>query len=126
MAAETEVPIIRIGDTLIVPVQFELHDRIAEAFQERILVTISKTGARNLVIDVSVLDVVDTYVARVLVETGRMARLMGVDTTLVGIRPEVAAMLVRMGYPMEGVRTALNVDDVLELVRRDRVFDGGG
>jgi len=62
------------------------------------------------------LDVVDSYVARILAETGRMAKLMGTDTVLVGMRPEVAATLVRMGYGMEGVRTALNLDDGLALL----------
>ena len=111
------VPVLRVGDTLLVTVQIELHDAVADAFQEDLLVTIEKTGARGLIIDITGLDMVDSYVARVLADTGRMARLMGTDTVLVGMRPEVAATLVRMGYAMEGVRTALNVDEGLGLLR---------
>jgi rsbT antagonist protein RsbS len=109
------IPILRIGPTLLATVHIELHDAVAEAFQEDILSTIEKTGSNGLLIDVSGLDMVDTYVARILAETGRMARLMGASTIVVGIRPEVAATLIRMGYLMEGVRTALNVDDALEM-----------
>ncbi|HEX7700951.1 MAG TPA: STAS domain-containing protein, partial [Kofleriaceae bacterium] len=78
--------------------------------------TIAKTGATGLVIDITGLEIVDSYVARVLANTGRMAALMGTDTVVVGMRPVVAATLVRMGFRMEGVRTALDVDDGLALI----------
>jgi rsbT antagonist protein RsbS len=112
------IPILRVADNLLVTVQTELHDAVAEAFQEDLLATIERTGAAGLLIDVSGLDVVDSYVARVLADTGRMAKLMGTETVIVGIRPEVAATLVRMGYTMTGVRTALNVDEGLALLPR--------
>lgn len=111
-----QIPILRIGPTLLVTIQVELHDAVAEAFQENLLTAIERGGATGLVIDISGLDMVDSYVARILAETGRMAKLMGTDTVLVGMRPEVAATLVRMGYGMEGVRTALNLDDGLALL----------
>jgi rsbT antagonist protein RsbS len=111
-----QIPILRIGSTLLATVHIELRDAVAEAFQADVLLAIEKSGASGLVIDISGLDMVDSYVARIVAETGRMARLMGTDTVLVGMRPEVAATLVRMGYGMEGVRTALNVDDGLELL----------
>ena len=111
-----QIPILRIGSTLLATVHIELRDAVAEAFQEDVLISIEKTGASGLVIDVSGLDMVDSYVARIVAETGRMAKLMGTKTVLVGIRPEVAATLIRMGYAMEGVRTALNLDDGLELL----------
>ena len=85
-------------------------------FQADVLLAIEKSGATGLVIDISGLDMVDSYVARIVAETGRMAKLMGTATVLVGMRPEVAANLVRMGYAIEGVRTALNLDDGLELL----------
>ena len=111
------IPILRIGSTLLVSIQTDLHDAMAEAFQEDVLKAIEKGAASGLLIDVSGLDSVDSYVARVLAETGKMARLMGTATVIVGIRPEVAATLVRMGYQMgSGVRTALNVDDGLALL----------
>jgi rsbT antagonist protein RsbS len=114
--ATGSIPILRVGDNLLVTVQTDLHDAVAEAFQQDLLSTIERTGAAGLLIDVSGLEVVDSYVARVLADTGRMAKLMGTDTVIVGIRPEVAATLVRMGYSMAGVRTALNVDEGLALL----------
>ena len=111
------IPILRIGSTLLVSIQTDLHDAMAEAFQEDVLQAIEKEGAAGLLIDVSGLDTVDSYVARVLADTGKMARLMGTETVIVGVRPEVASTLVRMGYSMgKGVRTALNVDDGLALL----------
>lgn len=112
------IPILRLGCNLIATVQTELHDAVADAFQEDVLRAIERTGATGLVIDISGLDMVDTYVARVLTTTGRMARLMGTQTVLVGMRPEVAATLVRMGYPMEGVLTALDIEQGLRRLPR--------
>jgi rsbT antagonist protein RsbS len=114
------IPILRVSDTLLVTVQTDLHDAVADAFQEDLLTTIERTGAAGLLIDVSGLDLVDSYVARVLVDTAKMAKLMGTHTVIVGIRPEVAATLVRMGFTMAGVRTALNVDEGLALLPRSR------
>lgn len=111
------IPILRMGDLLLTTVHVELRDALAEAFQADVLEALEKQQARGLVIDISGLDMVDTYVARILVETGRMARLMGVETVLVGMRPEVAATLVRMGYLMEGVHAALDLDEGIELLR---------
>lgn len=104
------IPILRVGPNLLTTIHVELTDSIAEAFQQDVLRAIERTGAGGLVIDISVLEEVDTYVARVLADTGRMAALMGTRSVLVGMRPEVAATLVRMGYTMEGVETALDVD----------------
>jgi rsbT antagonist protein RsbS len=108
-----EIPILRIGTTLLATVHIELRDAVAEAFQVDVLAAIERFGARGLIIDISGLDMVDSYVARILAETGKMARLMGTNTILVGMRPEVAATLVGMGYHMEGIRTALDIDTAL-------------
>jgi rsbT antagonist protein RsbS len=111
------IPILRIGNTLLASIQSELRDQVAHAFQEDVLVSLEEHAAHGLVIDISGLEMVDTYVARVLSETARMARLMGASTVLVGMRPEVAATLVRMGYAMDGVKTALNLEEGLALLR---------
>lgn len=111
--ARGAIPILQVGETLLTTVHIELGDTVAEAFQEDVLSAIEKTGASGLVIDISILDLVDSYVARVLADTGRMARLMGTRTVLSGMRPEVAATLIRMGYSLDGVETALDVDDAL-------------
>lgn len=110
------IPILRVGRNLLVTIQVELHDTVAEAFQEDVLQAIEQSGAQGLVIDITAMQFVDSYVARVLADTGKMARLMGTHTVLVGMRPEVAATLIRMGYQMEGVRTALNVDEGLAML----------
>lgn len=112
------IPILRLGRTLLATMPDELRDNVAQAFQEDVLAALERRGAGGLVIDISGLEVVDTYVARVLAETGRMARLMGADTVLVGMRPEVAATLIRMGYAMDGIRTALNLEEGLALLKR--------
>ena len=112
--AKGSIPILRVGPNLLVTVHIDLHDVVAEAFQEDVLTELEKRRAPGLVIDISGLDIVDTYVARILSETGRMARLMGTETVVVGMRPDVAATLIRMGYTMEGVNMALNVDDGIE------------
>jgi rsbT antagonist protein RsbS len=112
------IPILRVGPNLLATVHIELRDQTAELFQEDVLAELERRRASGLVIDVSGLDVVDTYVARILSETGRMAKLMGTDTVLVGIRPEVAATLIRMGYAMDGVLTALDVDDGIETLAK--------
>lgn len=116
MSPRGQIPILRIGPTLLVSIQIELRDAVAEAFQTDILSAIEQHGTTGLVIDISALDMVDTYVARILAETGRMATLMGTSTVLVGMRPEVAATLVGMGYGMAGVRTALDLDAGLALL----------
>jgi rsbT antagonist protein RsbS len=116
----TSIPILRIRSFLLVSVQVELHDTLAEDFQRDILRALERERSDGLIIDISGLDMVDSYVARVLVETGRMAKLMGARTVIVGMRPEVAATLIRMGYAMEGVQTALNVDEGLELLEAQK------
>ena len=121
MKSHGSIPVLQLGSTLLATIQVELRDTIADAFQEDILQSISRTGATGLVIDITGLEMVDSYVARVLADTGRMAKLMGTDTVVCGMRPVVAATLVRMGFRMEGVLTALNVEAGLSLVSDLRI-----
>jgi rsbT antagonist protein RsbS len=116
MMVNSSIPILRVGKNLLTTIHGDLHDTIADAFQADLLTIIEKTGAAGLVIDISGLEEVDTYVARVLADTARMAKLMGTRSVLVGMRPEVAATLIRMGYLMVGVETALDVDRGLALL----------
>jgi rsbT antagonist protein RsbS len=106
-----------MGNVLLTTVHIELKDAVAEAFQADVLSAIEKRRTNGLVIDISGLDMVDTYVARILAETGRMARLMGTETVICGMRPEVSATLVRMGYSMQGIHAALDLDEGLALLR---------
>lgn len=116
----SSIPVIRIRDTLLSAIQGDLSDRVAEAFQHDLLTRLERTGASGVLLDISALEIVDTYVARVLAETAQMASLMGARTVLVGMRPEVAATLITMGETLTGVDTALNVDDGLELLAAPR------
>ena len=119
---KNDIPILKVGGMLLVSVQTDLGDEVAEEFQSDLLAAIERVGAPGLVIDITGLDVVDTYVARVLADTATMAKLMGTETVLVGMRPEIAATLVQMSYPIEGVHTALDIDDGLAKLR-DLVAD---
>lgn len=110
------IPILRIGSNLLATIQVELRDTSAQALQRDVLEAIEKARTRGLILDITALDTVDTFVARILTETGRMAALMGTRTVLVGMRPEVAATLVRMGFNMKGVHTALNIEEGLALL----------
>src|SRR5436190_20918185 len=108
------IPILKIGPTLLATIQLELHDTVVDSFQTDVLEEIEKTGARRLIIDISALETVDSYVARMLANTAKMAKLMGTNTVIVGMRPAVAATLVRMGYYMEGIHTELSLEDGLK------------
>lgn len=116
MSVRGTIPILKVAGTLLVTLQTDLHDAVADAFQEDLLTAIERQPVSGLIIEISALDTVDSYVARVLTETGKMAHLMGTETVIVGMRPEVAATLVRMGYSFGTVRTALNVDEGLALL----------
>lgn len=116
MKGSGAVPILRVAGVLLVSIQVDLGDTVAEALQEDILQAISRTASTGLIIDVTGLEVVDSFVARVLVDTARMARLMGTETVIAGLRPEVAATLVRMGFDVSDVRAALDIDSGLALL----------
>lgn len=109
------IPLLKLGSTLLATIQIDLHDTVVDAFQNDVLEEIEKTGANGLIIDISALESVDSYVARMLANTGKMAKLMGTETVIVGMQPAVAATLVRMGYFMEGIDTALSLEEGLEL-----------
>jgi rsbT antagonist protein RsbS len=121
------IPILKLGSTLLATIQIELHDTVVDSFQNDVLEEIERTGSNGLIIDISALETVDSYVARMLANTAKMAKLMGAETVIVGMRPAVAATLVRMGYFMEGINTALSLEEGLELhARRSKMTDGMG
>ncbi len=112
----SEVSILKIGKNLIVPIQVELHDRAAIKVREAILDEIERTGANGLIIDVSAVSVVDSFLGRLLGETAKMARLMGAESVLVGLKKEVVITLVQLGFSVGELRAALNIEDGLELL----------
>jgi rsbT antagonist protein RsbS len=114
----SEVTILSIGRNIIVPIQIELHDRAAKSLQTDILKKIERTGARGLLIDVSAVSIIDSFLGRLLVETAKMAKLMGTQTILVGMKKEVVLTLIHLGLKMTDLQTALNIEDGLALLER--------
>jgi rsbT antagonist protein RsbS len=113
MSNHQRIPILRIGQILLVSIQDELHDAAADRMQDDLLAMLQKTAASGVVLDISGLEIVDSYVGRVIAETSRMCQLMGARALLVGMRPYVAATLVRMGFHLPEVETALNLEEGL-------------
>ncbi len=119
----SDIAILTIGGTVIVPIQSEPDDASARRMRGRILERIEKTGARALIIDVSAMEIIDSFMSRLLAETARMARVMGAETALVGMKKEVALTLIHLGVRMDGVRTALSLEDGMALVSRGKGGD---
>lgn len=103
-------PIIRLGDTLLVTLQEALHDTRAVELQDDITRALERSGAGGLLIDVSVLDIVDSFMGRMLNSIAAMARLMGARTVIAGVQPQVAITLTELGLRLEGVKTVLSVE----------------
>jgi rsbT antagonist protein RsbS len=112
------VPILRIGETLIATVQEDLYDRDALELQETLTGELERTGARGVLLDVSVVETVDSYLGRILRDIALGARLLGASTVVVGIQPAVAVTLVELGLELHGVRTALNPEKGMALLQR--------
>ncbi len=118
-----EVTILKLGANIIVPIQVELHDRAALKLQEDILSRIETSGASGLLIDVSSVSIVDSFLGRLLGETSRMAGLMGANTVLVGMKKEVVMTLIQLGMTIADLHTALNLEDGLERLERLNLAD---
>lgn len=113
MTAKTKIPIIKLFNVLIVSIQTTLSDRIALELKDDVGREIERTGARGLAIDVSGVDLLDSYNSRVLRDMGLMARLMGVETVVCGIHPMIAMTLTEMDMSLEGIATELNLERAL-------------
>ena len=111
------VPILRLGDVLLVSIQVDLADELALRLQEDLADQIVATGARGVLIDISGLDIVDSFTGRVLSTIAAVSRVLDAETVVVGMRPAVAITLVELGLALTGVKTALNVDKGLALIR---------
>ncbi|MCL0036639.1 STAS domain-containing protein, partial [Dehalococcoidia bacterium] len=110
--------VLKIGDFLITSIQVSLHDKLALAFQENVLRRIDQTNARGLIIDITAVDVVDSFITRILVETAAMAGMMGAKTILVGLQPEVAITLVEFGTELKGIYPSLDLERGLALLQQ--------
>ncbi|WP_116809489.1 STAS domain-containing protein [Steroidobacter cummioxidans] len=120
------VPILRLGDCLLVTVQVDMHDELAMALQDDLTNKIVATKARGVLIDISALEMVDSFIGRMLGNIAAMSRILDAQTVVVGMQPAVAITLVELGLSLPGVRTALNVDAGLALLRRMLDRSGAG
>jgi rsbT antagonist protein RsbS len=115
------IPILQMGTTLLVTIQHDMQDRTALALQDDLANRISATGAKGVLIDISALEIVDSFVGRMLAGISGIARVLDATTVVVGMQPAVAITLVELGLSLEGVCTALNVERGVELLgRRNR------
>jgi rsbT antagonist protein RsbS len=119
------IPILRMGDVLLVTIQVDMADQTALALQDDLASKISQTSAKGVLIDISALEIVDSFVGRMLATISGIARILDATTVVVGMQPAVAITLVELGLSLEGVRTALNVErgmDMLERARKGRAL----
>jgi rsbT antagonist protein RsbS len=111
------IPILKMGDYLLVTIQVDMHDRLAMTLQDDLTEGIARTRARGVLIDISSLEIVDSFIGRMLGNIAAMSRVLDAETVVVGMRPAVAITLVELGLSLPGVRTALNVEKGMTLLQ---------
>jgi rsbT antagonist protein RsbS len=118
------IPILKMGEFLLVTIQGEMHDTLATALQQELTDKVANTGARGVLLDISGLRIVDSFMGRMVSTIASMTRMMDADTVVVGMQPAVAITLVEMGMTLPGVLTAMNVERGMELLRSQLGFSG--
>lgn len=111
-----KIPVLKVGDNLLVSIQVDMTDQMAVQLQEDLLNKLVATGAKGVLIDISMLDMLDSFLARSFSETAKMAATMDATTVIVGMQPSIAITLVELGIELERVHTALNVELGMELL----------
>ena len=122
------IPILKMGEYLLVTIQVDMHDRLAMTLQDDLTAKIVSARARGVLIDISALEIVDSFIGRMLADIAAMSRILDAETVVVGMRPAVAITLVELGLSLQGVRTALNVERGMDLLRaqiKERTTDDG-
>jgi rsbT antagonist protein RsbS len=118
------IPILRMGPYLLVTIQVDMHDRLAIQLQDDLTSRIVSTGAKGVLLDISSLEIVDSFIGRMIANIAGMARVLDADTVVVGMQPAVAITLVELGLTLPGVRTALNVEKGMALLQASVTIDG--
>ena len=116
------IPILRMGKFLLVTIQIDLYDRLATNLESDLVQMVNKTGSRCVLIDISALSIVDSFMGRILGNIGSMSKIMDAETVVVGMQPAVAITLIELGLELKGVHTALNVEKGMDLLKQ---FDIG-
>ncbi|WNG43305.1 STAS domain-containing protein [Archangium minus] len=117
------IPILRMGKVLLVTIQVDMHDQLAVTLQDDLTSKIVETGARGVLIDISSLEVVDSFIGRILGNIATMSRVLDAQTVVVGMQPAVAITLVELGMSLPGIRTALNVEKGMALLQASMEAD---
>ncbi len=125
MEAGERIPILRLGNHLLVSIQVDLHDRLALTLQDDLTSRLAENGARGVLLDISSLEIVDSFIGRMIGNIAAMARVLDAHTVVVGMRPAVAITLVELGISMQGVRTAIDVDDGMRLLEAETAAEAG-
>ncbi|HTZ60007.1 MAG TPA: STAS domain-containing protein [Acidobacteriaceae bacterium] len=113
------IPILRMGDFLLITIQIDMHDRLALQLQDDLTEKIVQCGSRGVLIDISALEVVDSFIGRMLGNIASMSRILDAQTVVVGMRPAVAITLVELGLSLPGIRTALTVERGMQILKAD-------
>jgi rsbT antagonist protein RsbS len=111
-----KIPILRMGNLLLVTIQVDLYDRLAENLEADLVQMINKTGAEGVLIDISAVSIIDSFMGRILGNIATMSKILDAETVVVGMQPAVAITLVELGLPLKGVLSALNVERGIELL----------
>jgi len=120
------IPILKMGEFLLVSIQVDMHDRLAMTLQDDLTAQIVKQRARGVLIDISSLEIVDSFIGRTLGNIAAMSRILDAETVVVGMQPAVAITLVELGMSLSGVRTALNVERGMAVLQASLAADNGG
>ena len=119
-----KIPILRMGEFLLVTIQVDMHDQLALKLQEDLSNAINKNASKGVLIDISSLEMVDSFIGRMVADISSIGKILGAETILVGMQPAVAITLVELGLSLPGVATALNVERGMALLRRKIDADG--